>query len=91
MMELITSLVGTLGVTGVLVWYLYHTTAVSIPRLTDKHAETMDKITEKFSDTLREERTFRQQEADGLKRFIREEGCRYGRAVYELKEKPNGT
>jgi len=76
-MELIVSLVGSLGVTGCLVWYLYYNTAVAIPRLTDKHSESMDKITDKFSDTLREEREFRRSEFADLKTFIKSEGCKH--------------
>lgn len=84
-MELITSLVGTLGVTGALVWYLYFTTSKTIPSLTKTHSETLDKITEKFGDTLKEEREYRRQESESMKRFIKEEGCKYPQ-VYAIKE-----
>ena len=90
-MEILASLVGTLGVTGALVWYLYYTTARTIPRLTDKHGEVMDRISKDFSQTLREERDFRQQEAESLRRFIRDEGCRYARPMYDIKETQHGT
>lgn len=86
-MELITSLVGTIGVTGALVWYLYWTTAKTIPSLTTKHSETMERITDKFSATLREERDFRRQESEGLKQFIKQEGCKYPPQVYDMKGK----
>ena len=76
-MELIASLVGTLGVTGALVWYLYHTTTKTIPDLTEKHAETMDKITERFTDSLKDERDFRRTEFADLKSFIKSESCRH--------------
>lgn len=76
-MELIVSLVGSLGVTGCLVWYLYYNTAVAIPRLTDKHAETMDKITERFTGTLKEEREYRRTELQDLKVFIKSEACKH--------------
>jgi hypothetical protein len=75
--ELIVSLVSTLGVTGVLVWYLYYNVSVSIPRLTDKHAETMDKITERFTGTLKEEREYRRTELLDLKTFIKSEACKH--------------
>lgn len=84
-MELISSLVGTIGVTGALVWYLYWTTAKTIPSLTTKHSETMERIADKFSDTLREEREFRRQESEGMKQFIKQEGCKYSSQVYEVK------
>jgi hypothetical protein len=76
-MELIVSLCGSLGVTGTLVWYLYWTTTKTIPDLTEKHANSMDKITDKFSDTLREEREFRRAEFADLKTFIKAEGCKH--------------
>lgn len=76
-MDLIVSLCSSLGITGCLIWYLYHNTAILIPRLTDKHSSTMEKITDKFSDTLREEREFRKSELDDLKMFIKAEGCRH--------------
>jgi hypothetical protein len=50
---------------------------VSIPRLTDKHAETMDKITERFTGTLKEEREYRRTELLDLKTFIKSEACKH--------------
>ena len=86
-MELIASLVGTLGVTGALCWYLYQTTAVTIPNLTEKHSQTMDKITERFTDTLKDEREYRRVEIEGMKQFIKQEGCRFNSTYVEF-EKP---
>ena len=76
-MELIVSLCGSLGVTGCLVWYLYFNTAVAFPRLIDKHSASIDKITDKFSDTLREEREFRRNELQDLKVYIKSEACKH--------------
>lgn len=77
MVELITSLVGTLGVTGALVWYLYYNTAVAIPKLTDKHSDTLNAISKNFSDTLRDEREFRRGEMQELKTYIKSEACKH--------------
>lgn len=76
-MELIVSLTSSLGVVGCLIWYLYFNTVYTIPRLTDKHADSIDKITDKFSDTLREEREFRRTEFADLKTYIKSEGCKH--------------
>lgn len=76
-MELVVSLVSTLGVTGILVWYLYFNVTVAIPKLTDKHAETMDKITERFTETLKDEREYRRSELADLKTFIKSEACKH--------------
>jgi hypothetical protein len=86
-MELIASLVGTVGVTGALCWYLYQTTAVTIPNLTEKHSQSIDKITERFTDTLKDEREYRRIEIEGMKQFIKQEGCRYQTTYVEF-EKP---
>jgi hypothetical protein len=86
-MELIASLVGTVGVTGALCWYLYQTTAVTIPNLTEKHSQSIDKITERFTDTLKDEREYRRVEIEGMKQFIKQEGCRYNSTYVEF-EKP---
>lgn len=52
--ETVVQLVGQLGVSGVLVWYLYHTTTKTIPDLAEKHSKSMESITERFTETLTE-------------------------------------
>jgi len=70
--ETIVQLVGQLGVAGVLAWYLYHTTTKTIPDLTQRHNESMEKIATKFSDTLRltidDERKARDKEVESERR-----------------------
>lgn len=70
--EAVVQLVGQLGVAGVLVWYLYHTTTKTIPELTAAHNETMNNIVNKFSDTLRvtveDERKAREKEIESERR-----------------------
>lgn len=87
--ELITQLVGSLGIAGVLVWFLYHTMTKTLPEkdkahreevkeITDKFSNTCDAITERFSNTLKDERIYREQEINSLKGWIKAEArCRY--------------
>ena len=87
--ELLTGIVSSLGIAGVLVWFLYHTTTKTIPEkdaahrsdikdISQKFSDTVTTVTAKFSDTLREERVYRQQEVESLKSWIRNEAsCRY--------------
>lgn len=87
--ELVTSLVSSLGIAGVLVWFLYHTTTKTIPEkdeahrsevkeITKNYSDTVQNVTNKFADTLKEERVYRQQEVEMLKGWIRNEAsCRY--------------
>lgn len=76
-MDLIASLIGTAGVSGALCWYLYHTTAITIPKLTETHSDTLKSISNTFSDTLREEREYRKEEFHELKEFIKTEACKH--------------
>lgn len=57
------AIVGQLGVVAVLVWYLYYTTTVAFPRMSQSHAdqtqklvdchdETIEKLVTKFDATL---------------------------------------
>lgn len=87
--SLITDVISTLGVAGSLVWYLWHTNTKTMPELRKEHAETLEKVTAKytasiesisnnFSQLLREERTYRQEEIKALKDWIRHEAsCKY--------------
>lgn len=87
--ELLTSIVSSLGIAGVLVWFLYHTTTKTIPEkdaahrsevkeITKNYSDTVQGVTNKFADTLKEERVYRQQEVEMLKTWIRNEAsCRY--------------
>lgn len=78
--DLISSLVSTLGVGGVLVWYLYHTTSKTIPDLTDRYLLSQKEIAGEFSKALKEEREYRRDEIDALKAWIKSEAaCKYNR------------
>lgn len=72
----------TLGIAGILCWYLYHTTTITIPRASEKHAEviqkitvehncTVEKICSEFQNSLKEERAARREEVAELKSTIR--------------------
>ncbi len=49
-------LVGQMGIGGILVWYLYYTTSVLIPRLHDRHQTAIRVIVSQFREDLRLER-----------------------------------
>jgi hypothetical protein len=87
--DVITSLASTLGVVGALVWYLYHNTTKTLPEIvktytesqekqSQKFADTTDKISERFSTTLSDERNYRKQEIQALQAWIKSESsCKY--------------
>ena len=87
--DVITQVISSLGVVGALVWYLYFNTTVTIPGLTQKHSETMEKITEQFSRNLCEEREQRRQELELLKSWIKTEAsCKFREPTNRANEKP---
>lgn len=53
------SFISNFGIGGVLVWYLYHTTSVLMPRLHDTHQAAIREIVAEFRSDLKEERTLR--------------------------------
>lgn len=82
-------LVRTLGIAGILAWYLYHTTTVTLPKLNEKYTEsvqkisdtnnaTVQKICKEFQDSIKEEREARREEVADLKSTIR---CRSFAAI----------
>jgi hypothetical protein len=76
--EVITQVISSLGVVGALVWYLWHNTTVTIPGLTKTHSDAMEKITEKFSVSLADERKQRIMELEMLKTWITNEAsCKF--------------
>jgi len=86
---MITALITALGIPGVLVWFLYHTTTSTIPGLTKlytestertsvKFAETQKAISDNFAATLKEERLYRREEITALQNWIKSEAaCKY--------------
>jgi len=96
--ELLVSVVSSLGVVGALVWYLYHNTTKTIPDLTDRYTKSIDKISDNFSSTLREERGYRKEEIRALQEWIKlEASCKYNadqKALHRIEEKrtvPKGS
>jgi hypothetical protein len=80
--QLIATLASSLGVVGALVWYLYYTTSKTLPGIVKEHRESIAEVTNKFSDTLRDEREHRTREMQQLQQFIKSgEGCKYTRPV----------
>lgn len=75
----------SVGVPGVLVWYLWHNTTKTIPDLVAQHQATIAKLTEDFSKALESERQARKMEVDELRDWIRDE------AACKLKNVPPGA
>jgi hypothetical protein len=75
----------SVGVPGVLVWYLWHNTTKTIPDLVAQHQATIAKLTEDFSKALESERQARKMEVDELRDWIRDE------AACKLKNIPPGA
>ncbi|AMV35727.1 hypothetical protein VN12_26780 [Pirellula sp. SH-Sr6A] len=75
----------SVGVPGVLVWYLWHNTTKTIPDLVAQHQATIAKLTEDFSKALESERVARKVEVDELRDWIRDE------AACKLKNIPPGA
>jgi proline dehydrogenase len=75
-------IVASLGVAGVLGWYLYYTTTVSFPKmndstlarmdaLADRQSKVMENICKDFAQTIREERVIRREEISMLRDELR--------------------
>ena len=76
------TLFGQVGVAGVLAWYLYYTTTVTFPKISDSHLEkierisdkqnaTVEKVCESFESCIREERQARKEELKELQQTFR--------------------
>jgi hypothetical protein len=87
--EVITTLIGSLGAAGALVWYMYYNTTSTIPGIIKQYTEsqertsanfanTQEKIATHFTETLKEERDYRRQEIQALQSWIKSEAsCKY--------------
>lgn len=75
-------IVASLGVAGVLGWYLYYTTTVSFPKMNDSTLARMDALADRqsrviegvckdFTTTIREERLNRREEIGMLRDELR--------------------
>jgi len=82
--NIIGSVLSTLGIGGALVWYLYYTTSVTMPKRDDHYSQTLNEITKEFTTCLKEERDYRRTEIIELKAVIRESRC-----LFTLPEKQN--
>lgn len=56
--------IGTLGVAGVLAWYLYYTTTRSFPAMQKRYDESRDKDRDRWEAMLHEERKHRETESE---------------------------
>lgn len=85
--NMISGLISTLGIGGALVWYMYYTTSVTMPKRDDHYSNVLKEITASFTESLREERDFRRMETLEMKQIIRESRCRMND---EQQRKANG-
>jgi len=69
-------LVGQLGIGGILVWYLYFTTSVLLPRIHDQHQAAIKDIVSQFRDDLRLEREASQAIHEDLRELLVRLGSR---------------
>lgn len=53
--------ISNFGIGGVLVWYLYYTTSVLVPRMQDTHQAAIREIVAEFRSDLKDERNLRMQ------------------------------
>lgn len=59
-------LLSTFGIGGVLIWYLYYTTSVTLPKLHEHYAEVLNGMAKEFTQALKDEReAFRETARDG--------------------------
>jgi hypothetical protein len=57
--QLIAVLVGAVGPSGALIWFLYHTTTKTIPDIVSTHRAEVASLVVQFREDLREERELR--------------------------------
>ena len=77
-MEPLTSLIGSLGIGGILAWHLWYTTSKVIPALVSDHRTALERVTGQFAESLADERKSRKDELVELRSWIRETAaCRY--------------
>ena len=77
-MEPLTSLIGSLGIGGILAWHLWYTTSKVIPALVSDHRISLERVAGQFAESLADERRSRKEELVELRSWIRETaGCRY--------------
>jgi hypothetical protein len=88
--QVISQLISTLGIGGVLVWYLYYTTTVTMPQRDQHYTDAITAITESFTDTLKEEREFRREETKEMKQIVRDHRCMMSSPVHPTS-KANGS
>jgi hypothetical protein len=81
--DILSGTISQVGVVGALIWFLWYSTSVTGPKRDDEYRKSIESVTDKmsiaterFTNTLGEERKSRIDER--LKNFIRDESaCRY--------------
>ena len=60
--NLVVQVISQLGISGVLAWYLYHTTTKTIPDLCSNHQKAIDNMQKQYVDSLEKNREALQRE-----------------------------
>lgn len=76
--NLVVQVISQVGISGVLVWYLYHTTTKTIPDLCANHQEAIDAMQKQYVDSLEKNREALQREI-GMIQDNLPVVCRYSR------------
>jgi len=88
--SVLTSVISSLGVLGVLVWIVYHILTRTVPDLTTQYTESIERTSAKFAKTLEDEREYRKQEIRLLQGWIQKEAsCRYNDENYPQRKTPS--
>lgn len=85
--DVFSQVVTTLGTLVVLAWYMYYNQTKTMPDLQEKHTslvkeilkdnrEATENITNKFTQSLAEERVNRKEELDSLKEWMEDNVCK---------------
>ena len=81
-MDGLSGVVANVGVVGSLIWFLYHTTSVTLPKIVKSHNETLKDITDKFLLNLEEERKLRKEEFGEMRRLVQSVECRFNKSEH---------
>ena len=82
----IASLIGNLGVVGILVWHLWYHTTHSYPRMMDKFADEVEKIRAAFSHEQVESRNYHEHQTNELRSMLIQSMQAMRTAVHDVRD-----
>jgi hypothetical protein len=82
----ISTLVGNIGVIGVLIWFLYYHTTHSYPQMMAKFAEEVEKLRESFEAEQQKQRDYYERETANLRQMLIENMKAMRNAVHDIKD-----